>query len=220
MSPSPVENLKSNILKLFPIKDGSIKNPTSNGYPLLAKYSLKNHEMLMNAAPRFVVPQPPHSRRPAASSRVIHSKAAFASSVTSMPSRSAGQNVTRLNTPQRLIPAWLRSLRFLHRSSDIVTFLLIATTLTVYSWTVYTQQQWSQEYRKLQNLQRQERHLTTANETMKDQLAQQAERPATGLVTPTHANAIFLTPAPQRQSPVVQAPTAESEPAAQAPLGY
>jgi Fe-S cluster biosynthesis and repair protein YggX len=127
---------------------------------------------------------------------------------------------TSLKLPQRLTPIWLSSLIFLQRSSDVITFLLVAATLTVYSWTVYTQQQWAQEYRKLETLQRNERHLTMANEGIKDQLAQQAEKPATGLVTPSQANTIFLPPAPQRQSFTTSTNTTDPEPAAKTPLGY
>lgn len=127
---------------------------------------------------------------------------------------------TSLPLPQRLTPIWLSSLIFLKRSSDVVTFLLVAATLTVYSWTVYTQQQWAQEYRKLETLQRNERHLTMANEGIKDQLAQQAEKPATGLVTPSQANTIFLPPAPQRQSSTTSTNTTDPEPPAKTPLGY
>ena len=127
---------------------------------------------------------------------------------------------TSLKLPQPLTPIWLSSLIFLKRSSDVVTFLLVAATLSVYSWTVYTQQQWAQEYRKLETLQRNERHLTMANEGIKDQLAQQAEKPATGLVTPSQANTIFLPPAPQRQSSTTSTKTTDPEPAAKTPLGY
>lgn len=187
--------------------------------------------MLMNAAPRSVVPaQRRRSRRPDPNSRVTRSRAAVPSTVTSMPSRTVGQKGEKLNIEaQRLgtatlsrqtTPAWLSSLVFLQRSSDYLTFLLIGATLTLYSWTVYTQQQWTQEYRKLETLQRNERNLTTANEVMKDQLAQQAESPATGLVTPTSANAIFLPPAPQRQSHTAPTQKTDAEPTATTPLGY
>jgi hypothetical protein len=59
-----------------------------------------------------------------------------------------------------------------------------------------------------------------ANEGIKDQLAQQAEKPATGLVTPSKANTIFLPPAPQRQSFTTSTNTTDPEPAAKTPLGY
>jgi hypothetical protein len=121
---------------------------------------------------------------------------------------------------QRVTPAWLSPLLILQRSSDVVSFVLISATLALYSWTVYTQQQWAQEYHKLENLQRNERHLTTTNAVIKDQLAQQAEKPATGLVTPTPANTIFLPPAPQRKSSTAPTQMAAPEPAAKAPLGY
>jgi hypothetical protein len=109
---------------------------------------------------------------------------------------------------------------FLQRISDLTTFVLVAATLTVYSWTVYTQQQWTREYRKLETLQRHERDITATNEVIKDKLAQQAERPATGLVTPTPANAIFLPPAPVRQSLTPSTQPSAPEPAAKTPLGY
>ncbi len=199
----------------------------------------------MNAAHRSDLPQRHRSRNPAASSRETRSRAALSSTVTNMPSRRAGQKVERLNADTRLRtprsldatvvrseraatltlsqqpkPSWISSLTFIQRCSDLVAFLLVAATLSIYSWTVYTQQQWAQEYRKLETLQRHERQLTTANEVMKDQLAQQAESPATGLVTPTQANTIFLPPAPQRQVSVTPAPTTDQEAGATSPLGY
>lgn len=125
-----------------------------------------------------------------------------------------------LTLSQRSAPIWLSPLLFLKRSSDIITFLLVAGTLGIYSWTVYTQQQWSQEYRKLETLQRHERQMTTANAALKDQLAQQAESPAAGLVNPTRPNAIVLPPAPQRQSHTASTKTSDSEPAGKTPLGY
>lgn len=167
----------------------------------------------MNAARRSVLPQRRRSRKPPANnSKVTQSRAAISSR--------ARQKVEKLNTASSANPIWLSPLLFIQRSSDIVTFVLVASTLCLYSWTVYTQQQWSQDYRKLENLQRDERHLTTTNAVIKDQLAQQAEKPATGLVSPSPANTIFLTPAPQRQVRTNPTKTANSEPVAKNPLGY
>lgn len=193
----------------------------------------------MNAASRSVLPQHP-SRRPAPSARVTRSRAAFSSPGTSKSPNGVRQNVTKLNVnPQRLTaatpyangaqtltlsqqpaPTWLRTIAFLQRSSDLVTFLLVIVTLTVYSWTVYTQQHWAKEYRKLETLQRNERNLTTANETIKDQLAQQAEKPATGFVIPDQSNTIVLQPAPQRSLPIDPTPKAALASEVTAPLGY
>lgn len=144
----------------------------------------------------------------------------MSSTVTKMPSRVTGKKVEKLNTSPQPTPAWLSPLLFLQRSSDILTFVLVGSTLTLYAWTVYTQQQWTQEYKKLENLQRDERHLTTTNEVLKNQLAQQAEKPSTGLVTPTPAKTIFLQPAPQRQPPAAPTKTVDPELPSKAPLGY
>lgn len=166
----------------------------------------------MNVARRSVLPQRRRSRKPTTNSKMTQSRAAISST--------AKQKVEKLNTASSANPIWLSPLLFIQRSSDIVTFVLVASTLCLYSWTVYTQQQWSQEYRKLENLQRDERHLTTTNAVIKDQLAKLAEKPATGLVSPSPANTIFLTPAPQRQVRSNPNQTANSEPVAKNPLGY
>jgi hypothetical protein len=176
--------------------------------------------MYMNAAHRSVVPQRRQPKRPATQSRVTKSKVALSSNVTSMPSRTAPQKVEKIEVSQRPKPIWLSSLLFLQRSSDLITFVLVAATLSLYSLTVYTQQQWSQSFRDLEKMQREERQLTAANEDMKNHLAQQAERPGTGLVPPTQASKIVLQPAPQRpaqQPPVV---SAQPETVAKTPLGY
>jgi len=95
-------------------------------------------------------------------------------------------------------PLWLLRLCALQRRFCVVTFLLMAGMLTVYAWTVYSQQTWSQAYRKLETLQRHERQLTATSEVLKNYMALQAEQPATGLVLPNPATAIFVVPAPQR----------------------
>lgn len=174
----------------------------------------------MNAAHRSVLPQQRRSRRPTANSRVTQSNVTPSSTVIGMPSRTAGQNVEKLNVSQRPKPVWLSSLRVVQRSSDLIAFLLVATTLSIYSWTVYTQQQWSKEYRKLEDLQRQERQLTTANAVMKNQLAQQAEKPGTGLVPPTPSHPVVLPSAPQRPFQTTPTQSADPEPMAKTPLGY
>jgi hypothetical protein len=90
--------------------------------------------------------------------------------------------------------------------------------LGVYAWTVYIQQMWSKEYRQLENLQRQERQMTAANEALKSQLAKTAENPQSGLVTPSLANNIFVPAAPQRQ--LAPKSAAVSPPIPKKPLGY
>lgn len=112
----------------------------------------------------------------------------------SNPARFDDRKVENLKMRSPRLPGWLRALLFLQQSSATIAFFLIAATLGVYAWTVYAPKQWSQEYKKLETLHRHERHLTATNETLKNQLAQQAERPETGLANPQPQNAIFLAP--------------------------
>lgn len=106
--------------------------------------------------------------------------------------------VVPLQLKAQSAPLWLLRLCALQRRFCVVTFLLMAGMLTVYAWTAYSQQRWSQAYRKLETLQRQERQLTATSEVLKNYMALQAEQPATGLVPPDPATAIFIVPAPQR----------------------
>jgi hypothetical protein len=117
-------------------------------------------------------------------------------------------------------PLWLLWLIVAHRGSSAIALLLVAAALTVYGWTVHTQQVWGQEYHRLRNLQQQERQLTVANEALKNDLAQQAEAPTSPLRPPSPGDTIFLAPAPVRAASVVL-PTAEVEPTISSqPLGY
>jgi hypothetical protein len=128
-------------------------------------------------------------------------------------------NVTRLPQAPKS-PFWLRSLLKLHQGSMIVTFVLISAALTVYGWTVYSQQLWSQQYEKLMTLQRTERGMTAYGEVMKNNLAQQAQQSETNLVAQSPSNTIFLQPAPQRPEKATATNTSQQESEPKTPLGY
>jgi hypothetical protein len=113
-----------------------------------------------------------------------------------IPTRESAK-VRRIDPSSQKKPVWLKFWTFLYHSSSFVTIILMGATLTVYGWTVYTQELWSQSYRRLESLQRQERELTANHESLKEYLAQQANNPGTGLVTPKTSNAVFLPPVPE-----------------------
>lgn len=138
---------------------------------------------------------------PVSSKRYRHSSATIPVS-TSTP-------VPDLNQ-QGTTPVWLLRLYAAHRHSGIIAFVLVATTLVIYGWTVYSQQLWSQSYRKLQTLQRDERQLTTTIEVLKNKMAQEAQIPTAGLVSPSPASAIFLPPAPEDSNSLSSTTTSES----------
>lgn len=121
------------------------------------------------------------------------------------------------------MPVWLVWLLSWQRFSSAIMFLLVGGTLAVYGGTVYTQQLWSKEYRKLETLQRQERQLTAAGEVLKNKLADQAEQPGTGMVAPTPSHTLFLEPTPQAAATTEATPpsTPASEPTlSPTPMGY
>ncbi|MDM3856075.1 MAG: hypothetical protein PT120_14525 [Aphanizomenon gracile PMC649.10] len=123
------------------------------------------------------------------------------------------------NTPT--LPEWLLRMYMVNRYSSILAFLLVVATLIVYGWTVYSQELWSDSYRKLQSLQRHERQLNTANATLTSKMAQEAEQPGTELVSPTSQRTIFLPPTSNnypRSSFSTSQPEPQPEPPS--PLGY
>ncbi len=137
----------------------------------------------------------------------------------SVSSRANASPTIRTLPNQQSIPLWLKLLALAQRSSTVLTLLLAVGVLATYGWTVYTQRFWSEQYRQLETLQRYERQLTTANEVLKNQMALQAESPASGLTLPSANNTIFLQPAPQR--PEVDPPAEPPiEPQPPTPVGY
>ena len=138
-----------------------------------------------------------------------------------IPFKPGVQKVKKLATRSPRMSRWTRSLILLQKSSSVLAFCLVSASLVVYSKTVDTQQLWGSQYKKLENLQRHERNLTTVNETLKNDLAQQAENPETGMVPFNPNNTIFLTPAQKRPFKKAAAETtAEDDTITTTPLGY
>ncbi|OLP17317.1 hypothetical protein BST81_16040 [Leptolyngbya sp. 'hensonii'] len=140
-------------------------------------------------------------------------------SSTVMPLERGNPSVRRLPKPQPL-PLWLKFLVGAQKGITVLTLPVAAIALALYAQTVYTQQLWNRDYHKLETLKRHERQLIAANEALKNQLAQQAERPMTGLVSVTPANTIFLKSAPKTQPSPANHPPEETEPEAIRPMGY
>lgn len=90
------------------------------------------------------------------------------------------------------IPPKLQFLLTCQQGFSWLTFVLVVATLATYSWTVYAPKLWSREYRKLETLQRQERHLSVTNEGMKKEYADQAETPKSGLKRANPTDNIFI----------------------------
>jgi hypothetical protein len=105
------------------------------------------------------------------------------------------QNIKPLPDRSRQLSARWRSLLTIQKLSSAIAFGLVATVLGVYAGSVCLPQLWNQEYKKLETLQRHERHLTAIGETFKDRLARQAEKPEMGMSKINPGQIIYLSPA-------------------------
>lgn len=114
-------------------------------------------------------------------------------------------------------PQWLRSLLLTQQVSVFATFVLAGAVLAVYGWTVYSQQLWGKEYSRLEQLRRNERQFTASGEALKNQIANQSNRPGASLVPQNPDSLIFLKTAPARPDQPVSASSSSSP---VAPLGY
>jgi hypothetical protein len=105
---------------------------------------------------------------------------------------SSEQEIPVMSSAMATMPVWLLRFCSLQRYTSVLSFLLVVATLIAYGYTVYSQQLWSKSYRRLQELQRNERQLTITNNALKSKIASEAENKSTGLVSPSPASQIFL----------------------------
>jgi hypothetical protein len=134
----------------------------------------------MSAAHKSYIPVPVSRQKSQASQRRPQSPVNQATP-TAKPATKSVERVPVAPTQKQLASRQLRSLCLLERIVAVITFCLLGSTLGIYAWTVYIPKVWDKEFGKLETLQRHERHLLATNETLKHQLAQQAEKPETGL---------------------------------------
>jgi hypothetical protein len=125
-------------------------------------------------------------------------KANLAASLATKYPEARGKTTSKIPVMSAVdtMPVWILRLHGLQRHSSAVSFLLVIATLIAYGWTVYSQQLWGKSYRRLQDLQRQERQLTITNGVLKSKMAADAEKPSAGLASPNPTRTIFLNSTP------------------------
>lgn len=140
--------------------------------------------------------------------------------VEAVPSSVPGKpaEVRQLPKSPRL-PLGFKLLVGIQQGSTVVTGGLVATALVIYSWTVYLDKTLAHSFQYLEGLKVSTQQMTTANETLKHSMAQQAESPAAGFKPFDPKRVIFVPPAPARPSvEPEQAP--EQQSSMPYPLGY
>jgi len=116
------------------------------------------------------------------------------------------QTTSVISSAQQQLPTALKVLLGFQQTTSLMTLGIVGVVLGIYGWTVYTPLLWSSEYQQLKALQKTERQLIANTEAIKHQLAQEADRPSSGLVNPSPGQNIFL---PAKQSDMI-APKAET----------
>ncbi|MBD2103217.1 hypothetical protein [Leptolyngbya sp. FACHB-261] len=157
----------------------------------------------MNTAARQAFVPPPQRRR--STERRSVGRRQYQSGVTSLPQ-------------SQPLPRWLVLLLVLQRYSLVTTLGLATCTFGIYGWSVYSQQVWSDQYRQLEQLKRDERQLTGANAALYDQASRPTQGQLSGLVLQKPDQTLFLPPEPQRPWQTPASPPLE--PVRSSPVGY
>jgi hypothetical protein len=136
---------------------------------------------------------------------------------------SSGNKVKSLKPKKPQLPTAVILLLVAEKILSWAALSALAASLGFYAWTVYLPKLWSQEYKKLETLQRHERQILATNASLKQQLAQQAEKPETGLANPQPSQSIFIRSVAEKSSQQLPAPKLEQKtpaPLVSEPMGY
>ena len=122
--------------------------------------------------------------------------------------------------PQNSAPAWLTSLLAVQKGAAIVFCSVLGLSIVVYGYTARTQDTWKAQHKQLKRFQTQEHQKAVMAENIKQNLAQQAQKPESGLVDPSPKRMVFIPSAPQRPIKVASPAPPASAPKSKLPLGY
>ena len=144
--------------------------------------------------------------------------------LSQLPVQAPAETVSRPAEVRQLpasprLPLGLKLLVGLQQGSTLLTGGLVVTALVIYSWTVYLDKTVSRSFQRLEYLKASIQQVTTANATLKNSMAEQAESPTAGFKPFEPKRAIFLSPAPPRPSVEPDAEPETPRPMPH-PLGY
>jgi hypothetical protein len=92
------------------------------------------------------------------------------------PTQNRVENTQVRSSQLQRLPTNLKVLSIIQQYSFGITILSVLASVGLYVANVRTPQNWSQQYKNLETLQRQERQLIEINETLKYQIASQSEK--------------------------------------------
>jgi hypothetical protein len=136
---------------------------------------------------------------------------------------SSRRKVSRL--PEQLSnqssPAWLKLLLVVQRISITSTILMTTAVFGTYSYTVYAQKLWNEQYHKLEDLKRDERQLTATEAMVSDNIVSNVEKSPGQLTREKPGQTLFIrgeSPRPSLAGNDPDLETAETD--VSQPLGY
>ncbi len=118
------------------------------------------------------------------------------------------------------VPQWLQVLKQVERVSLMLAGALAGGAIVTYGWAMYSQQQWGTEYRRLDQLRRNERQLTTNGELMKNNIARSSDPKHYGLVPRSAEHIVVIPPASLRAPLPMRAPGPDPQAKPITPVGY
>jgi aminoglycoside phosphotransferase len=109
----------------------------------------------------------------------------------------------------------------IQRGTLILFTSAIGLSAIVYGYTVHTQDLWKSQYQQLKRLRTQETQQAVMNENLKQELAISAQKPDSGLVSPSPDLSVFIPSAPLRPlKPLSTPPAAPATLKSKLPVGY
>ncbi|MGQ9838879.1 MAG: hypothetical protein ACUVRV_13180 [Cyanobacteriota bacterium] len=119
------------------------------------------------------------NRLPARSRNTVSSlrrRKRLSSSILSLPSELSFPRPLKSAHPDSRDPDWVEQLSWWKQVSTGIAIVSGFSVLSLYSWTVHTQSQWSQRYQIWQQMQRNERQFLLTQESITNSLRETASR--------------------------------------------
>lgn len=193
-----------------------ISSPASQTNRLLAKATLAGKLAQHGAAKQSVARRSGVSKRGTSKVRPEAGEIAIAPREPST-SRSKPNVLAPLPLPKKTaLPLGLRILNRVQHTSTALTGVLMASALVLYGSSVYVDKSANRAMAHLNFLQDESQQLTSANEAIKQTLANQATQDNSGLEPYESGDVLFVEPAPAREPLEIEEKTAKRL----KPLGY
>lgn len=152
--------------------------------------------MELKATPMQTIPPHPGSSKPPSQRTQARRRREPAQTLT--PLQRFNRRPILVLSTQPTFPLWLKVLISLKQGVALTLLLSVVAMLAAYTWVADTQRLWGQNYQQLRQMERKERQLHEANESLRGHFVDISQQNNADLVPINPANAIFLKAAESR----------------------